>query len=311
MGAFKQFLSSDRLITPFIVNKGYNFEGSSSLQTEDYVIERLYGINTFKYISSGSIVSFSSSNDEFNTFFQEYPNLIYNSIKHLYYSNYISSSYGDEPLTASILPGSSTQDNTYYGGLSSQGRYDNYLQTDILFAKSFPTSSSSILGVFSIPSKLYGENIFPHSFYLNSISGSLIDDGEGNIVTTSSGSIVGNIFYTHGIITLFGDSPFIDSYITSSNITCSFSSSFTIYETQYKCTIDSNEFNISQNPSLLTGSIENGNYQSFITGSDFKPYITTVGLYNEQNELLMIGKLSFPLPKSNLIDTTILINIDK
>jgi hypothetical protein len=38
------------------------------------------------------------------------------------------------------------------------------------------------------------------------------------------------------------------NFVTSSNVTCSFSSSLTIYETQYKCTARENEFNFSQNP---------------------------------------------------------------
>ena len=41
-------------------------------------------------------------------------------------------------------------------------------------------------------------------------------------------------------------------------------------------------------------------------------YLTpTVGLYNEQQQLLAVGKLSQPLPLSPTTDTTILINIDR
>ena len=34
-------------------------------------------------------------------------------------------------------------------------------------------------------------------------------------------------------------------------------------------------------------------------------------MYNEQNELLAVGKLAQPLPTSQTTDTTILINIDR
>ena len=48
-----------------------------------------------------------------------------------------------------------------------------------------------------------------------------------------------------------------------------------------------------------------------MTGSYFEPYVTTVGLYNERQQLLAVGKLSQPLPLSSTTDTTILINIDR
>ena len=98
--------------------------------------------------------------------------------------------------------------------------------------------------------------------------------------------------------------------VTSSNVTCSFSSSLTIYETQYKCTARENEFNFSQNPSILSGSSNEYPYD-FATGSYFTPYVTTIGLYDEAQNLLAVGKLSQPLPLSPVTDTTILVNIDR
>jgi len=51
-------------------------------------------------------------------------------------------------------------------------------------------------------------------------------------------------------------------------------------------------------------------YYDYVTGSFFTPYISTVGLYNENNELLVVGKLSNPIPISQYTDTTIVINFD-
>ena len=48
----------------------------------------------------------------------------------------------------------------------------------------------------------------------------------------------------------------------------------------------------------------------FATSSYFAPYVTTVGLYNDNFELLAVGKLAKPLPTSRTTDTTILINFD-
>jgi hypothetical protein len=51
-------------------------------------------------------------------------------------------------------------------------------------------------------------------------------------------------------------------------------------------------------------------YLSFVTGSDFKPYITTIGLYNDVGQLLAVGKLGQPIRKRSDIDTNILMRID-
>ena len=54
-----------------------------------------------------------------------------------------------------------------------------------------------------------------------------------------------------------------------------------------------------------------GSPLGFVTSSFFNPYITTVGLYNEEFELLAVGKLAQPLQSSPTTDTTILVNIDR
>jgi len=51
--------------------------------------------------------------------------------------------------------------------------------------------------------------------------------------------------------------------------------------------------------------------RNFATASYFDPYVTTVGLYNNNQELLAVGKMAQPLPTSKTTDTTILVNIDR
>lgn len=101
-----------------------------------------------------------------------------------------------------------------------------------------------------------------------------------------------------------------DDIINATNVTCSFSSSFDIYETQYKATINEFEYNFSLNPSIISGSTD-GTVYDFVTGSFFSPYVSTVGLYDNDQNLLAVGKLSQPLPVSRTTDTTIFINIDR
>jgi len=334
MGAYKQFLASDIVVTPFEVNKAFYFEGSSALTASGVEIDRFLGTN----ITSTFNPTTDPTTGQVST---QYQSLIYNSIKELYYTNYLSSSYGDNVATASLVPGADTAGDRYVG-LVQTPNYFNYLQTTLSYPKYFPTASEDIIGVISIPSRLFGDYIQPNSFTFTAPSGSLRDDGEGNILDETN-AIVGNIFYYHGLITIVseqaagygfvtygaaiyggaaGDNDSILNYITASNITCSFSSSYKIYETQYKCTLRENEFNFSQNPSLSSGStlisssmgtfFTPGQYLTDnVTGSYFSPYVTTVGLYDENQNLLAVGKLSQPLPVSPTTDTTILINLDR
>jgi hypothetical protein len=55
------------------------------------------------------------------------------------------------------------------------------------------------------------------------------------------------------------------------------------------------EFNYSENPSFISGSTGAVLYSLFINSP--QTYITTVGLYNDNNDLLAVAKLSAPLVK--------------
>jgi len=81
-----------------------------------------------------------------------------------------------------------------------------------------------------------------------------------------------------------------------------------INENQIVCTVGENEFNISQNPTISTDT--SGSLRGFATESYFEPYVTTIGLYNEKNELLIVGKLGQPIRTSNETDTTLIVRWD-
>jgi hypothetical protein len=317
MGAYKQFLTSDIIITPFEVNKSFTFQGASELTASAVSIDRFLGLNTSSLFNP--TIDPKTGQVSGST---QYQRLIYNSIKELFYSNYLSSSYGDPANVGFIVPGNDEAGDVLVGSPSSTGRYFNYKQTDLTFAKYFPTASDSTIGVISIPSRLFGNYIQPNSFIWKSSSFTIIDDGEGNLISGST--IYGNIFYYQGLaIITSGSSADILNFVTSSAVTCSFSSSLTIYETQYKCTVRSNEFNVTLNPSAeISGSIlsYSGSYfyqpnggipTDNVTGSYFAPYVSTVGLYDEDQNLLAVGKLAQPLPTSATTDITILVNMDR
>ena len=88
------------------------------------------------------------------------------------------------------------------------------------------------------------------------------------------------------------------------------------YNTGDKLQILGNTLGGSGQGSILlnAGDVEKeGNtqiYHDFVTGSEFSPFVTTVGLYNESNELIVVGKFPRPLPISSQTDTTYIINFD-
>ena len=68
------------------------------------------------------------------------------------------------------------------------------------------------------------------------------------------------------------------------------------------------EFNYSENPSYISGSTGAVIFDSFI--DDPTTYITSVGLYNDNNELLAVAKLSRPLPKDFTKELLVRVKLD-
>ena len=85
-------------------------------------------------------------------------------------------------------------------------------------------------------------------------------------------------------------------------------SSRTIYENEVLVKVPAGECNVSMNPSLRKPKSEK--IQPQFTGSGFKPYITTVGLYDDDAQLLAVAKLARPIQKREDIDMNFLIRWD-
>jgi hypothetical protein len=318
MSAFKQFLSTDVTVVPFVVNKSFTFKGTASLATAG--IKKYIGKNT----------PYSSSLDRYYFLNQtQSAALLYNSIKQLYYTNYIPTpSQSQAPPPVYDYNGNLLEN---YTTTATNTRFYNYEQTSLFqtgsggyssqygYSRYFPTSSNSNISVLSIPKNLFGDYINPNTFYLRYWSDdegdyiTVTDNGEGILqFENTSTEQYGVITYQHGLIS--SDQSWASDIIEwvrgiGLNPTCSFQSTRTIFETQYKCTIRPDEFNFSLNPSLISGSTDGTPY-NFVTGSYFAPYITTIGLYNENQELLAVAKLAQPLPTSRTTDTTVIINLD-
>jgi hypothetical protein len=96
--------------------------------------------------------------------------------------------------------------------------------------------------------------------------------------------------------------------VKDSNATLSFKNEHIIYEQEVRCKVGENDFNMSMNPSISTDN--SGSLRDFTTGSFFAPYVTTVGLYNNRNELLAVAKLAQPIPLSSTTDTVFVVKYD-
>ena len=78
--------------------------------------------------------------------------------------------------------------------------------------------------------------------------------------------------------------------------------------THFFCRAGNKEFNFSNNPTFFTAS--DGTFTQPTFFKDPKTYITTVGLYNDSNELLAVAKLSQPVLKSYSREALIKVKLD-
>ncbi len=171
---------------------------------------------------------------------------------------------------------------------------------------------------------------------INIFNRALTDVQVENHFKSSDGSpYVGNIFYSSGIVAItqpgveesalatlgLGEMIIGENFIIDPNSEegkafvainqLKFQGSHLIYEHEYQCTLDEYEFTDTLNPSARKiRSHQSADLADFATGSLFRPYITTVGLYNENNELLVVGKLGQPIRTSDETDTTLIVRWD-
>ena len=275
MAIFKQFNTNEVVITPFGANKRFAYS-SSEVSASNVGIEYYQSLQG-SYTSGSNPTGFTTVLDEV---------LVFGNIKQLYYSNYLTSSTGDNLPSQSLVPGANRSFDRNVG-ITTGPRFDNFLQSSVTQSREFAqfSSSTAINGpsVISIPSKLFGERIPPGQFQFEYTSSdfthSLVkDDSEGNLLaqqTNAAGGFsvthsVGQIFYSQGIavltggpndpgqLRLLGSQVGYDGNMTSqmNSSSIQFSSSITIRENQYKCVIRDNEFSYTTNPSSLRPSGE-------------------------------------------------------
>ena len=188
--------------------------------------------------------------------------------------------------------------------------------------KSYASTDERVLenemAIIPIPQRYYGEGIKVGTVILEdeTLSRTYRDDGYSNLLDSGS-NIKGNIFYDRGLVVVTKD---VVSGSVLNQFTLNYRSTKTIYENEIFISVLENEFNVSQNPSAVdfngsdygkiklhtvtssldptkTGGFADYEYSSSLdrTGSYLAPYITTIGLYDDDLNMVAVAKLPQPI----------------
>jgi hypothetical protein len=180
--------------------------------------------------------------------------------------------------------------------LSASARIDN---TDDVFIGGYNSNSFNLTGY------LDEIRIFNQSLTTSNIS-ALNDRNEATMAFIQTNH-VGNIFEKQGLAVL-SSVDYRYRYVIDSAYTASYKSTMTIYELGVIVRSNRGTANVSTNPTTLLD--DDFTIAAFATGSDFQPYITTIGLYNTRNEMVAVAKLAQPIKKRDDVDINFLVRID-
>lgn len=281
MGVFKKLTGADVRVTPIQVKNSQTGLGNIFTATNSIFTEIAGGYSSRNAFGP-------SQGEGVNN-----PASLYNSIRQLFYGAFISQ---DFLINGSIFSNFTSGETPTAIPEGTFSRFDPSFQGSLSYQRNLPVEYDDSVSVVSISTREMGESIVPGTV----VGTDFTDDTTGNIID-GSGDIIGNIFYDQGIIVRTDGDP-------ATRI--DFTGSYTVYSTQYKCTAGANEFNYSLNPTLLSGS--STQYDLDIVDSpEFMPYVTTVGLYNENQELMMVGKLAQAVKLNPYTDTNFIVRIDK
>jgi len=205
-----------------------------------------------------------------------------------------------------------TQSSTY-DGLSDVYQKTLWRSLKILFASDSRLTLHSTASVLSIPVYRYGFEIKPKSVNITNYYGSTtnykyytdekVEDEWGTIV--SSSATYGYVFYRQGLIvmtntnqnhqnTFLGDGKW--DYSSNKGFTVNYKATKAVEEVSLLCHVGKDEFNWSERAKSISSTIP--------------PYITTIGLYNDDDEMMAVAKLGSPLKKSTITDLFINVKFD-
>jgi len=247
-----------------------------------------------------------------------------------------SISYADKPGSGSALYNSAVN-----GKSPSSTTYGQY-RTLVLGDEDtdFTVNSTTLENfyVLSIDRARYKEKLLPGTFQIVTDSGSFIDNSKslttvtygdaGRVYRVVSGSINGGAvdtrergYFLPDIGTILLDSEIVttaverDSDTNNHNLkklyngltSIRLNSEETVSSQYAFVRVRNSEFNYSTNPSNITGS---GDLRHDVMINAPQAYMTSVGLYNDNNDLLAVAKLSRPLLKDFTKEALVRIKLD-
>lgn len=126
------------------------------------------------------------------------------------------------------------------------------------------------------------------------------------VPSREKGRVVGDVIYGHGLIVI--TDPFwswlFGKVDKDGNVaalkTVRWTSNVPIHTYNVSCKVRDHEFNYTYNRTA----------KKLIGTEDFTPYVTSLGLYNNRNELVAVAKLSKPIKKLDNIDMTFNVRVD-
>lgn len=165
-------------------------------------------------------------------------------------------------------------------------------------------SGSVSTGVYNPSAPIYFGLAYPDYGTLV-LDGKMLDQHLGfktNISSSSEGNNHFSLFHS------ISGSALVTNPITGDPYGFVARNSEKVTSTHYFVRVKNAEYNFSNNPSYITGSVGELSQTTFV--GDPKTYITTVGLYNDNQELLAVAKLSKPLLKSFQRESLIRVKLD-
>jgi len=195
-----------------------------------------------------------------------------------------------------------------------------YTSYGIQSSSYYPTGSVFVI---SVTQDIFGEEIKPGTLSVSIGTSASIDDGYGNLIISQSGTgyTIGRIFYDKGIAIIKPTSSISGGGLTQNGIcivngtsvSVQFSSSVKLFEHNIRVRLNPTDYlystyNPSSNKTMYTGS--NVTPLQLMASQSLYPYITTIGLYNQENELLAVAKVSNPIQRTDYSVQTFVVKFD-
>jgi hypothetical protein len=251
------------------------------------------------------------------------PNIVGYSPSRVVYGQYRNLVYGTETTNFSFDDGITTADNIYVINIS-RARYKESLQPGSLnltlqsgsfIIRLTDDSNTTNLTRFIGENRVYyiisgsNGNASPIPGAATKYYGMMLPD-MGVIILDASGSLSNFIKSPSQLTTLQNNHLNLYNSIRSgSSPTLPFTlqSSETVASRYFFTRVKNSDFNYTTNPSIID---DNGNILYTTLINNPQTFITTVGMYNDSNELLAVAKLSKPLVKDFTKEALIRVKLD-